>query len=91
MRRAELSISDLPAWCKLNDVTFFHIDITDLGTKGYGLSTKRALPSPEQSLNTPSLLIIPNDLVLSREAVTEYIKVDQHLRQLLEVAGGKVC
>ena len=90
MKREHIPISALPAWCKLNDVTFLDTAVLDLGSKGYGLITERALSS-ENTYDIPSLLLIPHDLVLSAESIEEYAKVDHHLRELLDIVGGKVC
>lgn len=89
MRRSTLPIAALPAWCKLNDVTFIDTDVTDQGSKGYGLTLQRKLSSRD-TFDTPTLLIVPNELVLSAEAIEEHAKVDHHFCQLLDVAGGKV-
>jgi len=89
MRRERLPISDLPAWCKLNDVTFLDTAVKELGGKGFGLVIERALSSQE-TFDVPTLLLIPHDLILSAEAIEEYAKVDHHFRQLLDAAGGKV-
>ncbi len=91
MLREKLPITALPAWSKLNDVNFLDICVQDLkGSKGFGLVTERRLCSKE-ILDSPTGGSIPHDLVLSAETVEEFAKVDQHLRQLLDVAGGKVC
>jgi len=90
MQREQLPIAALPAWSKLNDVNFLDIKVKDLGgSKGFGLVAERALSS-EDTFDIPTLLIIPHDLILSAEAIEEHAKVDQHFRQLLDVAGGKV-
>jgi len=90
MRREQLPIAALPAWSKLNDVSLIDISIQDLGdSKGSGLVTSRALSS-KNTYDIPTLLIIPHDLILSAEAIEEHAKVDQHFRELLKVAGGKV-
>jgi hypothetical protein len=90
MRRQQLPITALPAWCKLNGVNFLDIKITDLeDPKGFGLVTERTLSSKD-TFDIPTLLIIPHDLILNAEAVEEHAKVDHHFRQLLDVAGGKV-
>ena len=90
MRPDLLPITALPAWAKLNDVNFLDIKVQNLGdSKGYGLAADRRLSS-EDTFDIPTLLIIPHDLVLSAEAIEEHGKVDQHFRQLLDVAGGKV-
>ena len=91
MHRQQLPITALPAWCKLNDVNFLDIKITDHeDPKGFGLVTECTLSSKD-TFDIPTLLIIPHDLILNAEAVEEYAKVDHHFRQLLDAAGGKVC
>jgi hypothetical protein len=90
MRREQLPITALPAWSKLNDVTFLDTKVQDLGgSKGFGLVTERTLNSKD-TFDIPTLLTIPHDLILSAEAIREHGKVDQHFRQLLDAAGGKV-
>ncbi|KAI9055571.1 hypothetical protein LZ554_000517 [Drepanopeziza brunnea f. sp. 'monogermtubi'] len=89
MQITQLPISALPAWSKLNAVDFLDISVQDLGSsKGLGLVTSRALSS-KNTFDIPTLLVVPNELVLSREAVGEWAKVDGHLRELLGAAGGK--
>jgi hypothetical protein len=90
MRRTKLPISALPAWCKLNDLTFLDTAVTEIAGKGFGLVTERRLSS-QDTFDTPTLLLVPNDLVLSTSAIEEHAKVDHHFRQLLDAAGGKVC
>jgi hypothetical protein len=89
MRRAQLPITALPAFSKLNDISFLDIGVHDLGEKGFGLVTERALSS-EDTFDIPTLLLIPRDLTLCAETIEEYAKADQHFRQLLDAAGGKV-
>ncbi|TVY31195.1 SET domain-containing protein [Lachnellula hyalina] len=89
MRREQLPLTALPAWSKLNDVSFIDISVQELNdSKGSGLVTSRALSS-KATYDIPTLLVVPHDLILSAEAIEEYAKVDQHFRELLEVAGGK--
>lgn len=90
MRRAQLPITALPAWAKLNDASFIDISVQDLGeAKGSGLGTERALSSKE-TFDVPNLLIVPHELILSAEAIEEHGKVDHHFKQLLDAAGGIV-
>jgi len=86
MRRAEISISALPAWATLNGALFYNISVEDFGTKGYGFLTNRAVSSED----TFALLRVPKDLILCTEAVQEHAKVDKYFRELLQVAGGVV-
>ena len=91
MRRQHLPITSLPAWAKLNDVNLIDIQVQHLGSsKGFGLVTERLLTS-EATFDTPTLLLVPPDLILSADAIEEHAKVDRHFRQLLDAAGGKVC
>jgi hypothetical protein len=90
MRRTKLPISALPAWCKLNDVTFIDTAVAEIEGKGFGLITERSLSS-QDTFDTPTLLLVPSDLILSAAAIEEHAKADHHFRQLLDTAGGKVC
>ncbi|ORY63027.1 uncharacterized protein BCR38DRAFT_344875 [Pseudomassariella vexata] len=89
MRRGEFPIASLPVWCSLNDVTFFDVKVGDIEGKGYGLVAERDLVNEEDNSESPLLLTIPKDLVLSAEAVEEYAKEDKNFRQLLEAAGHR--
>jgi hypothetical protein len=89
MRRCQLPITALQAYSKLNDITFLDVAVEDLGVRGFGLVAKRSLSS-EDTFDTPTLLLVPHDLVLCGEAIEEHAKVDQNFRQLRDVAGGKV-
>ena len=91
MQIPPLPITALPAWSKLNDVNFLDIRVEELGSsKGFGLVTSRGLNSKD-TFDAPTLMIIPNELVLSAEAVEEWGKVDAHFKEVLERVGGKVC
>lgn len=80
MYRETLSINQLGAWAKLNNVEFNGVEITALqGNLGSGLLTTTA-----RSANNPMLMTVPKDLVLSLENVWLYAKSDKHLRQVLE-------
>jgi hypothetical protein len=89
MRRAELPISALPAWAKLNDVVFYDISVQRLEAKGFGFVADRALSS-EDTFDIPAMLSIPKDLILCHESVEEHARVDKDFRELLSAAGGKV-
>jgi hypothetical protein len=89
MRRAQLPISALAAWMKLNDVMLYDIKVKDLGTKGFGLVAERPLSS-EDTFDMPAVLNVPKDLILSMETVKEYAKADKDFRELLNAVGGIV-
>ncbi|KAK2625679.1 hypothetical protein QTJ16_004991 [Diplocarpon rosae] len=89
MHIPNLPIAALPAWSKLNSVDFLDIHVQDLGTtKGFGLVTSRALNSRD-TFDIPTLMVVPDELVLSAGAVQEWMKVDGALRELIGRAGGK--
>ena len=91
MHREKVSITALPAWSKLNDVNFVNSKVENLGgSKGFGLLTERTL-NLEDTVDNPTLLTVPRDLILSAEGVEEHAKEDRHFRELLDAAGGKVC
>lgn len=89
MRRAQLPISALPAWMKLNDVMLYDVRVEDLGERGFGLVAERPLSS-EDNFNIPTMLNVPKDLILSAKTVEEYAKADKDFRELLNTAGGIV-
>ena len=83
MHRGTLSIDQLCAWARLNNVESNGVKITRLqGSKGSGL-----VATAETSIDNPLLMTIPNNLVLSHENVWVYAKSDKHLRQILEATG----
>ena len=80
MYRETLSVSQLGAWARLNNVEFNGVEITALHKNiGSGLLTTTA-----RSTNNSLLMTVPKDLVLSLENVWLYAKSDKHLRQVLE-------
>ncbi|KAK8056427.1 hypothetical protein PG993_001654 [Apiospora rasikravindrae] len=83
MRRTVFSLHDLPAWCALNDVKFRNVKIEEVAGRGYGLVTEADVPSG----GADAMLEIPQDLVLSAQAIEDYAKIDQNFRDLLEKAG----
>jgi len=89
MRRAELPITAIPAWMKLNDVIFYDVSVHGIEGKGSGLLADRPLSS-EDTFDMPVLLRVPKDLILSAEAVEEHARVDKDFRELLAAAGGVV-
>ncbi len=83
MYRETLPIHQLGAWVRLNDVKFNGVTTTVLqGNRGSGLVTTARRPK-----DSPLLMTIPHDLVLSLENVWVYAKSDKHLRQVLEATG----
>lgn len=87
----QLSIDTFPSWARLNDIKFNRVKLEDIQGKGYGLVASEDISADSHSAAAALPIIqIPQDLVLSAEAVDEYAKVDFNFRQLLDVAGRKV-
>lgn len=89
MKRDQLPITALHAFAKLNDISFRGVGVQDLRAKGYGLAADTPLSS-ESTPEPQSLIHIPHALILCAENIEEHAKFDQHFRQLLDAAGGKV-
>lgn len=97
MKRQFLPIEALPAWTKLNGITFHDIEVkrivTDDGIdKGASTVTTCVKESKEDSPEPEILMVIPPDLVLSLDMVHTCAKSDRYLREVLEAVGefGKV-
>ncbi|KAI3322553.1 hypothetical protein HD806DRAFT_129173 [Xylariaceae sp. AK1471] len=86
MRRGQFPLSSLPAWCILNDITFAGVSVADIEGRGLGLIANKDI-GDDDGTETPTLLTIPKDLVLSAVAVEEYAKESKDFRQLLDAAG----
>ena len=83
-------LETLPAWAALNDLDFFDVKVATTPSRGQGLVAERTLSRLEDTFDIPTLLRIPNKLVLSAETVELYAKVDGNFKQLLDSAGQKV-
>ncbi|KAK0735649.1 hypothetical protein B0T21DRAFT_384452 [Apiosordaria backusii] len=82
-----LPIEDLPAWVRLNDVSFDNVEVTDTKDKGYGVLSRKDLTAPEGTVETLQLLAVPYDLILNSFAVEEHAKEDREFKQLLDAVG----
>jgi hypothetical protein len=81
-------ISELEQWANLNDAIFHNVKPASAGdNRGSGLIATKDLNGDEE--NEP-LLVIPRDLVLSKETVELLSKSDKDLRTLLEALGDFV-
>ncbi|KAI9172469.1 SET domain protein [Paramyrothecium foliicola] len=87
MTQAQLSLESLPAWARLHDVSYHDVVFRSIEGKGYGLVSTASSSSAQPEEGAPVLLRVPRDLILSRDAVEEYAKVDHNFKQLLELAG----
>lgn len=86
----QLPIESLPAWATLQDVKVQQVAMSHIKGKGYGLVSNTELNASKNLNEALEIMRIPAELVLSREAVEEYVKVDQHFKQLIENVGRKV-
>lgn len=88
MRRQTLPLAALPVWAKLNGIEFNGVGIerlTDHGSdKGSTVMAKRDLPGKGEN---GQLMLVPEDTILSLEAVGNHAKSDKHLREVLEAVG----
>ena len=83
MHRETLPVNQLSAWARLNNVSIKGVRTTALqGNRGSGL-----VATTKRSISDPTIMTVPNDLVLSIENVWLYAKSDKHLRQTLEATG----
>jgi hypothetical protein len=100
MKREYLPIEALPAWAKLNGISFNGVaferfrseDGTDKGS-GVVATEEKYNGDPESEESTAEMLItVPLDMVLSLGLVQNYAKSDRYLREVLEAVGdyGKV-
>ena len=83
MRRDLLSINDLPAWARLNNIELNGVKVATLSGNSRAGVIKTA---STQEGNAP-LMKIPRDLILSLENVWTMAKSDTRLREILEAAG----
>jgi hypothetical protein len=91
MKRSTIPIEQLFAWGKLNGVEFNNVDVkTDVSShdgafKGGGLvSTSDRTANEDGAI----LMVVPQDLILSREQVERYAAIDKHLKSVLDAAGA---
>lgn len=93
MKREYLPLESLPAWLKLNGIVTNGITFGKLGSteedtdKGNAIVATRDQASADSDAPPAVLLQVPRDLVLSLDAVHDYAKSDQSLREALEAVG----
>jgi hypothetical protein len=79
-------IDDLPIWAKFNGVKFNSINIgpmPGLEDRGSTVIAVRDLKGGEED----PLMIVPKDLIISRQTIDIIAKADHHLKEVLEAAG----
>ncbi|KAI0479569.1 hypothetical protein F4859DRAFT_440037 [Xylaria cf. heliscus] len=94
MRRGRFPLSNLPAWCLFNGVTFAGVGVADVKDRGLGLVAEKDFDDHsgqndqnDQNDHRPALLTVPKELVLSATGIEEYAKENKDFRELLDVAG----
>jgi hypothetical protein len=90
MHRPTLPIQSLPAWARLNDVSFHNVKVINTEGKGYGVVSDEDLKVTNDAADSLTLLTVPHGLVLNAAAVEEYAKEDKNFRLLLDAIGHRV-
>jgi hypothetical protein len=84
-----LPLTSLPAWCKLNGVSFLDTTISSLPSgRGNGIVATKALNSLD-TYDIPTLLEVGKDVVLDGDLLLEMQRVDKGFRDLVECVRGK--
>jgi hypothetical protein len=84
-----LPLTSLPAWCKLNGVSFLDTTVSSLPSRrGNGIVLLKALNSLD-TYDIPTLLEVGNDVVLGRDLLLEMQRVDKGFSDLVECVIGK--
>ncbi|MCJ1250822.1 hypothetical protein MMC30_008050 [Trapelia coarctata] len=84
MQRSSLPLGALPAWLALNNVSMNGIAISSAAEgKGSGIFAT----GDTSAEDTPTLIAVPRDLVLSLSTIWEHAKSDHDLDQVLRATG----
>lgn len=84
MHLQKLPVSAIPAWAKVNGVSFNGVTISQLtGDRGLGVVGD----GQGNSDRTSPLMRVPAELIISVQNVFIFAESDQHLREVLEAAG----
>ncbi|KAF2181986.1 SET domain-containing protein [Zopfia rhizophila CBS 207.26] len=79
-------INALPTWAKFNGVTFNGIRVgpmPGLEHQGSTVIAKRDLSGGKED----ALMVVPKELIVSRQNIELFAKSDQHLREVLDAVG----
>jgi hypothetical protein len=82
---SRLDFSILKVSSRLNDVLFHDVECLSVEGKGWGLVSTRDLTD-----DLPTLLRIPHDLVLNKDAVEEYSNIFRQFKELYDAVGRQV-
>ncbi|KAM3066802.1 hypothetical protein ACMFMG_011871 [Clarireedia jacksonii] len=84
-----LPLTSLPAWCKLNGVSFLDTTISSIPSgRGNGVVATKALNSWD-TYDIPTLLEVGKEVVLDADLVLEMQRVDKGFRELVDCVKGK--
>ncbi|KIW39820.1 hypothetical protein, variant 2 [Exophiala oligosperma] len=89
MRQISLPLEHLAKWSQFNGVQLFDVAIDPhIIEEKTGVDKGGGLLAQADHAETEPLLVVPLDLVLSKDAVSEAAKADQNLRELIEAASS---
>jgi hypothetical protein len=77
------NVNSLRAWAQINGVSFDGITFDIVENRGTGLLADRDLKGGVEG----PLMVVPRDLILSRERVEIQAKSDRWLREVLDALG----
>lgn len=84
MKYASIPTEALQQWAQLNDVQQNGVKVCSNIITPTGIGKGGGLLSTKQHSAESVLLVVPRDLVLTKETVQQCAKTDKHLRTLLE-------
>ncbi|KAK6217622.1 hypothetical protein LQW54_003344 [Pestalotiopsis sp. IQ-011] len=89
MRRGDhhAALSTFSQWCAFNDAQLKDIVLASESGKGNYFKATQDLSNDEDNAETPVLLTVPKDMVLSAEALKQYAKVDHNFRDIYDAVG----
>jgi hypothetical protein len=79
-------ITEFPPWAEFNGIKFNGVEIGPLPGFEHRGSTVIA-DRPLASSKEEPLIVVPQDLIISRQNIEVFAKSDQHLKELLDALG----
>lgn len=87
MKHDLLPLAQLQSWATLNDVKLHGVRISPNIVTEDGISKGGGVVSTTEHSSGDVLLLIPNDLILSKERVLQCAKTDKHFREAMDALG----
>ena len=81
-----LPIESLPLWTSLNQVSLHAVDVgpdQEDSNRGSGIRVQ----AKDLDTNCNPLIVVPAELILSKENINLYAKSDKHLHEVLSSVG----